>query len=332
MSTMLSAGSAVTWRTAAATGVSRLKLALGNYSAAVAFSHSMETQNGSVDLPGSTDGMSSSSPPPREWRFRRLFDAHGGAKFATVVLNSEIGSERKATVFDLWKRAKIKVAVDGGLNRIWGLVKERSETVGVEDEQSLIPDLVTGDFDSASPGLVDALRKRGSNIVPTPDQDETDFTKSLRILHHLLIENKSLEIEAVIVIGSNGPRLDHIFGLIHTLHKKENMKLLGEVNLFLLMDEDICWLLPPGGHILEAPKTLRGETCGLIPFQRPAKGVTSTGLKWNLENQTLEFGNLISTSNKFTEVENIGVQCNDPILWISSLNFSAKGFYVSTGF
>jgi thiamine pyrophosphokinase len=71
-------------------------------------------------------------------------------------------------------------------------------------------------------------------------------------------------------------------GIVHTLHKKLAVDLLPSVDLFLLLDHDVCWLLTPGRHVISVPAWLRGDVCALIPFSRPARGVTTTGLKWNL--------------------------------------------------
>lgn len=41
------------------------------------------------------------------------------------------------------------------------------------------PDLVTGDFDSISPDCMDKLKNTHVKVIETPDQNYTDFTKSL---------------------------------------------------------------------------------------------------------------------------------------------------------
>lgn len=47
---------------------------------------------------------------------------------------------------------------------------------------SSLPDLISGDFDSIHPELLKLYESLSVTIVPTPDQNETDFTKAVRVL------------------------------------------------------------------------------------------------------------------------------------------------------
>jgi len=61
------------------------------------------------------------------------------------------------------------------------------------------------------------------------------------------------------------------------------------------------------------------ENCGLIPLDGKAL-VTTSGLKWNLANQPLRFGDLISTSNSFAEeVKEVFVETDALLLWTMDL-------------
>jgi len=65
------------------------------------------------------------------------------------------------------------VTVDGGTNKWYNFVKQN------EFSYLKIPDLITGDLDSADPSIIEQFVSNGSMIVHTPSQDETDFTKAL---------------------------------------------------------------------------------------------------------------------------------------------------------
>lgn len=58
-----------------------------------------------------------------------------------------------------------------------------------------IPDLITGDFDSAEPLCLGYFRTHGAKVIHTPDQDETDFHKGLSKL------SKELEEQEVKVLA-----------------------------------------------------------------------------------------------------------------------------------
>ena len=52
-------------------------------------------------------------------------------------------------------------------------------------------------------------------------------------------------------------------------------------------------LLEPGTHRIVPNMLLEGLTCGLLPIGGRVDSVTTTGLKWDLTSQALEFGGLV---------------------------------------
>lgn len=75
-----------------------------------------------------------------------------------------------SSLFPAW----LRVTVDGGTNKWHSFVKQNSF------DDLKFPDLITGDLDSANPAVVEQFVSMGSTIIPTPSQDETDFTKALK--------------------------------------------------------------------------------------------------------------------------------------------------------
>lgn len=68
----------------------------------------------------------------------------------------------------------MRILVDGGANRWIKFVNNFGKGVAI-----LPPDFLTGDHDSITEEAQSILVKLGCKSIETPDQDETDFTKSL---------------------------------------------------------------------------------------------------------------------------------------------------------
>ena len=71
-----------------------------------------------------------------------------------------------------------------------------------------------------------------------------------------------------------------------------------DTNVVLLGRTSLAVLVPPGTTTIFPDPRAEGPSCGLIPLAGPAR-VTTSGLKWNLDDDEMTFGRFISTSNEF---------------------------------
>ena len=148
------------------------------------------------------------------------------------------------------------------------------------------PNYVVGDFDSISP---EGLRC-GAELYQDEDQTYTDADKLLKFAH-------SSKLFPLTLIGIEGDRLDHVFGSVHSV-------VLSSIraDVTMALRRGLSWVLGPGTHFADVPE---GRCVSIIPLIH-CRGVSTQGLRWPLEEATLEAGLLTSISN-FTTQSGINV-------------------------
>ena len=141
------------------------------------------------------------------------------------------------------------------------------------EQKKICPDFVAGDFDSLQ------TIPKNTEIVNTPNQDFTDFEKTLSILYNRRYTD---------IYGASGKEQDHFLGNLHTaISWKEKLKLtfFDNYNSYFLAKNET-----------KITNCLH-KTISLIPFPK-ADHVQTKGLKYPLHSETLLFGERIGTRNK----------------------------------
>uniref|UniRef100_A0A3Q0KE41 Thiamine diphosphokinase n=1 Tax=Schistosoma mansoni TaxID=6183 RepID=A0A3Q0KE41_SCHMA len=219
---------------------------------------------------------------------------------AVIYLNHPISLPE--TLFKrLWKDAYPVAFVDGFANHIYRNINYRN---------NYFPHFLTGDFDSIQLGVLEFYRSvKNVSVIETPDQEETDFTKCVRIIISSIKENNK-KVDVLVAAQMSGGRFDHEMGLIKTLYEA---KKLTNIPLLLVSECSVTFLLDEGEHTINANTGYEAQHVGLIPVGQPCQ-VTTTGLQWNLENGTLSFDDIVSSSNRLSH-EIVHVKCNRPLLF-----------------
>ncbi|KAK9874947.1 hypothetical protein WA026_005762 [Henosepilachna vigintioctopunctata] len=246
--------------------------------------------------------------------FEKLFSSLENIEYGFLILNSPVKLANN-TICKIWNRAKIRLLVDGGSDSWISWVNSPLQ----EKCDLLLPHLVTGDFDSISSEALEKFkRNKAVQVIHTPDQNETDFTKALLELEKFQKKN-NIQVTDVIVLSEVSGRLDHVMSNINTIYRAASI--LPEVSMYLLSSDSISWILRPGSSSISIPQKLRDnrDWCGLIPIGNPAI-VSTSGLKWNLNKTKMLFGDLISTSNTYDGLPMVEIETDSCLLWTMSTN------------
>ncbi|CAL4900336.1 unnamed protein product [Urochloa decumbens] len=233
------------------------------------------------------------------------------ATVALVVLNQPLPRFAPR----LWSRAAVRVCADGGANRVFDGMPELLHGGQDPDEvrARYKPDVIKGDMDSVRPEVKGYYSNLGTKIVDeSHDQDTTDLHKCIDfIAKNSSVANKSNL--CILVLGALGGRFDHEMGNINVLH------LFPNINIILLSDDCLIFLLPrTHTHMIHIERSIEGPHCGLIPIGMPSTSTTTTGLRWNLDNTSMSYGGLVSTSN-IVEEDKVTVTSDSDLIWTISL-------------
>lgn len=157
-------------------------------------------------------------------------------------------------------------------------------------QAGLRPNEVLGDFDSADPKQIAALRKDSSILFHQyqPEKDAVDTELALL----LALDRGGSEIH---ILGGTGTRLDHMLGTV---------RLLG----FAMEQGKTCYLVDAYNRIrLIRERTVLtksgqyGDYISLIPLTTQVTGVTLQGFKYPLEAYTLGGFSSLGVSNEIVK-------------------------------
>ena len=156
-------------------------------------------------------------------------------------------------------------------------------------ELGLTPEVVIGDFDSLDEDELAIYRDKGIEIIQHPrDKDQTDLELAIALA-------AKRGIGEVYVIGALGNRWDMSISniLLIALPAFSNLKIHvveGRQEFFILRSGEQATL--DGSP---------GESISLMPLTGDARGITTEGLEYPLNNESLHFGSSRGVSNRFLE-------------------------------
>ena len=184
---------------------------------------------------------------------------------ALIIANGEACSMLLLNQLLEW--SPIVMVLDGALPRVLDL--------GIKI------DIVLGDFDRGYEPEKMLAHQYPVEIIHTPDQSKTDLEKGI----DLFISRNHFAIN---IVWATGRRADHTLNNFSTLAKYKDI-----ANLVMYDDYSKIFCLPR-----EFDKWYPAQTpISLIPVNR-VEGITTSGLKYNLQHDFLELGTCTSSSNE----------------------------------
>ena len=148
-------------------------------------------------------------------------------------------------------------------------------------------DIVLGDFDRSHNPIEKLAHQQPVEIVHTPDQEKTDLEKGIEYL-------AARGHAAINIVWATGLRSDHTINNITNLARYSQL-----ANLVMYDDYSKIYLLPKQFEKWYPAKTV----LSLIPIGE-VHGIVTSGLKYNLQNESLQTGVRSGSSN---EAEQDGV-------------------------
>lgn len=161
----------------------------------------------------------------------------------------------------------------------------------------ITPHIAMGDFDTIESDTV-----KGCEIVKyPPEKDDTDT---------MIAVKTALEkgFDDITITGALGGRLDHTFANIQTLMYIAEHNAEGRI----IGDSDIVTILKNSSQIY---RKIDGYTFSMFSLTPCSEGITTHGLKYNLENGRLLSSFPLGVSNEFVE-KSCKIEVKDGVLLI----------------
>lgn len=168
----------------------------------------------------------------------------------------------------------IVIACDGGLNHLF--------------KADLTPDYILGDLDSASSDNIEFYKSKDiKSIKFNTQKDETDLEICIEFV-------MLLGVTEIIILGALGSRFDHSLTNVNLLVKP----LEADINAYIISENNTISVINSRFNSDIFKKCSIGDTLSLVPLTTKVTGVTTTGLKYPLEDYTMSIGRSLGVSNE----------------------------------
>jgi thiamine pyrophosphokinase len=162
-------------------------------------------------------------------------------------------------------------------------------------QAGLVPDTLIGDMDSLSDEEHPGSEFPELKVMHLHEQDSTDFEKALNWIQ------VNTNIKKLIILGGLGKRTDHLTTNLLVAS-------VADQSLEITFDDDQEWMrrVTPS-----CPLTLlgrKGATVSILPISE-SSGVTTKGLQWELDCETIGGSKIVGQSN-ICQSDSVEIHCS----------------------
>merc|ERR1712070_37698 len=167
------------------------------------------------------------------------------------------------------------------------------------------------------------------------DKEQTKEGKEIGKSKRKSTELNNNHISTVYIVGAVGSRFDHSMSNINALYKYssdfDQLVLVGAESFVMLLEPYI-------NYSIKRNLQVEGRTCGLLPLGTTVHSITTTGLRWDLNDDKLGFFNskririkdqknkkiddgcLFSSSNEIVDDQEVTIRSSEPLIWTTVIN------------
>lgn len=174
------------------------------------------------------------------------------------------------------------IGVDRGINFLY--------------EKKIVPDAISGDFDSADKDIFKYFADNKDILVRTfdPVKDETDTEIAIKMSIDIC-KTSNYDKNLITIIGATGSRIDHMMANIQLLKNAydKNIKayIINENNrIHIALKEEVI-----------KKSSQYGNYISLLPFTLNVSGLTLKGFKYPLNMYSFDSGSSIGVSNEIID-------------------------------
>ncbi|KAM5354148.1 hypothetical protein ACJ41O_000798 [Fusarium nematophilum] len=246
-----------------------------------------------------------------DWRPAKLLqDYNSSQDFALLILNQPL--RNGANLRKLWKNSSVRVAADGGANRLHKLSSFHGKYSNLQ--------LIIGDLDSLTPTVRDFYSSQPSpaTVVHDADQESTDFAKAIN-----WIRKEYPSGIDIVALGGIGGRVDQGLSQLHHLYLFQTDPAYARGRVYLLSGSSLTFLLKKGTHHIQVredgEEDVFGKHAGIIPLKGTAH-ITTHGFEWDVTDWETEIGGRLSTSNHvLPDVQTVQITTDTDVLFTVAL-------------